>query len=187
MTSIDQWKETKYYKGIEKKTTQLELYIQKKSPVEILQLVSMANKVFGAEMEGIYQEIFQLDPRENTQHDGIRNGKKIEIKSARWHAIGDDCNWQHLEAEYDYEFVLFTLVDFDRLKVWIISKKKLMGELREKNIVMKQGQQGWTTTKNKIEPYLTSISTVEDLDRFIASSENRTSPPQTVVESSHPQ
>jgi hypothetical protein len=186
MTSIDQWKETAYYKGIEKKTTQLELYIQKKSPVEILQLVSMANKVFGAEMEGIYQEIFQLSPRVNSQHDGIRTGKKIEIKSARWHATGDDCNWQHLEPEYDYEFVLFTLVDFDSLKVWIISKKKLMA-LRDTNIVMKQGQQGWTTTKKKIEPYLTSISTVDDLDRFIASSENRTSPPQTVVEPSHPQ
>ena len=169
MTSLDQWKETTYFKNMEKKTTQMELYIKKNSPVEILQLISMANKVFGTEMEGIYTEMFQLSPRENSQHDGIRNGKKIEIKSARWHATGEDCNWQHLEQDHDYEFVLFTLVDFTDLKVWIITKKQLMGELREKNVVLKQGLQGWTTTKKKIEPYLTPITSVEELDKFIAS------------------
>ena len=179
--SLQQWNQTKYFKDMEKKPTQLELYIKHGSSPEILSLVRMANKVFGTEMENIFQEVFQLAPRENTQHDGIRLGKKIEIKSARWHATGEDCNWQHLEPEYDYEFVMFTLVDFLGLKVWMISKELLMGDLRKQNIVLKQGLQGWTTNKNKIESYLTPIETIEDLDKFILSnaSESKTSPPQT--------
>ncbi len=177
--SLQNWTHTKYFKDMEKKPTQLDLYVKHSSPPEILSLVSMANKVFGTEMEGIFQEVFQLAPRENTQHDGIRLGKKIEIKSARWHATGDDCNWQHLEPDYDYDFVMFTLVDFTGLKVWMISKDLLMGELRKQNIVLKQGQQGWTTNKNKIESYLTPIQSIEDLDKFIEkhSSESKTSPP----------
>jgi hypothetical protein len=183
MASLKTWTQTNYFKNMEKKTTQLDLYLKKNSSLEIIQLVSMANKVFGTEMEGIFQEIFQLDPRENTQHDGIRNGKKIEIKSARWHATGEDCNWQHLEPDYDYEFVMFTLVDFTELKVWMITKKLLMGELRQLKIVSRQGQQGWTVTKGKLEKYLTPIQTIEELDNFIQqnSSENRTSLPQTDV------
>jgi hypothetical protein len=161
-----------------KKTTQLELYVKRGSSPEILALVSMANKVFGTEMENILTELFQLSPRLSSQHDGIRHQKKIEIKSARWHANGEDCNWQHLEPEYDYEFVLFTLVDYTGLKAWIIKKDLLMGELRANNVVLKQGQQGWTTNKNKIEKYLTPIQSLDDLDKFILlSSENRTSPP----------
>jgi hypothetical protein len=179
MSALSKWTSSAHFQAMIKKTTQLELYIQKKSPPEILQLVSMANKVFGTEMEGIVMDVFQLSPRTNTQHDGIRNGKKIEIKSARWHATGEDCNWEHLEPEYDYEYVLFILVDFTELKAWILSKHVLMGELREKKIVVKQGQQGWTVAKNRLEPFLTPISSIEELDRFILnSSGNRMSPPQ---------
>ncbi len=142
----------------------------------------MANKVFGENvMEPILREVFQMSPRISKQHDGIRLNKKIEIKSARWHATGLDCNWQHIEADYDYDFVLFVLVDFTGLKCWIISKEKLMGELRANNVVSKQGKQGWTTTKKKIEPYLTPISSIQEFDAFILkhSSESKTSPPQT--------
>jgi hypothetical protein len=185
--SLSTWTQTKYFQEMEKKTTQLELYVKRGASPEILSLVSMANKVFGTEMEGIFQELFQLSPRLSSQHDGIRLGKKIEIKSARWHATGDDCNWQHLEPDYDFEFVMFTLVDFTGLKVWMITKELLMGELRKQNVVLKQGQQGWTTNKNKIEKYLTPIETISDLDKFIlASSENKTSPPQTAESPSLP-
>jgi hypothetical protein len=181
--SLSTWSQTKYFQEMEKKTTQLELYVKRGSPPEILALVSMANKVFGTEMENILIELFGLSSRLNSQHDGIRLDKKIEIKSARWHANGEDCNWQHLEPEYDYEFVLFTLVDFTGLKAWMITKDLLMGELRSNNVVLKQGQQGWTTNKNKIEKYLTPIGTIQDLDKFIKehASESRTSLPQTVV------
>jgi hypothetical protein len=185
--SLSSWVNTEHFKAMEKKTTQLELYIKKNSSAEILQLVSMANKVFGTEMEGIIREIFHLSPPDSSQHDGKRFSKKIELKSARWHANGLDCNWQHLEPDYDYEFVIFVLVDFDGLKAWIITKDLLMGDLRKNNVVLKQGQQGWTTSKNKLEKYLTPISSVEDLDRFISqnSSESKTSPPQTVSSPSH--
>jgi hypothetical protein len=182
--SITLWNETNAFKNLKKKTTQLELYLSKKSPPDIITLITMANKVFGEDvMEPIIRELFQMSPKENTQHDGIRLKKKGEIKSARWHATGLDCNWQHLEAEYDYDFVIFVLVDFFGLKTWVITKEKLMGELRDKKIVLRQGQQGWTTNKKKIEPYLIPIQSVQELDDFIAKnfSESKTSPPQTDV------
>lgn len=181
--SLSNWTKTEYFKTMKKRTTQLELYISKQSPPEILNLVTMANKVFGENaMEPILREIFQMAPRQNSQHDGIRLGKKIEIKSARWHATGEDCNWQHLEPDYDYEFVMFALVDFTELKVWIIPKTLLMGELRQQKIVSRQGQQGWTATKARLEKYLTPIKTIEELDSFIQkySSESKTSLLQTV-------
>ncbi len=180
MATLKTWATTKYFQTMKKKPTQLELYVKNNSDADTLTLVSMANKVFGEEvMEPMIRELFQMSPKENKKHDGIRLGKKIEIKSARWHATGKDCNWQHLEPDYDYEFVLFVLVDFTELKVWVITKEKLMGELRAKNIVSKQGEQGWTTNKKKIEPYLTPLSSIDDLDRFIKehSSESKMSPP----------
>ena len=180
--SLSSWNQTNHFKNRKKKPTQIELYVKNNSNTDTLTLVSMANKVFGEEtMEPIIRELFQMSPKENKKHDGIRLGKKIEIKSARWHASGKDCNWQHLEPDYDYEFVLFVLVDFTDLKVWIITKEKLIGELRAKKIVSNQGSQGLTTNKKKIEPYLTPITSTEDLDKFIKehSSESKTSPPQT--------
>ena len=95
------------------------------------------------------------------------NGKKIEIKSARYWAGKDDCKWQHLEPEHDYEYVLFVLLDFDRFKIWCIKKSLLMGELRDKKIVTFQGKQGWWVAKSAILPYLTPINNVQDLDNFI--------------------
>ena len=69
--------------------------------------------------------------------------KKIEIKSARYRVGKDDCVWQHLEPDHDYEYAMFTLLDFHGWKVWGIKKTLLMGEMREKKIVTFQGKQGW--------------------------------------------
>ena len=63
------------------------------SPPNILSLVELNNKAFGERIEQIIREIFKLGPRTSSQNDGTRNGKKIEIKSARYWARGDDCKW----------------------------------------------------------------------------------------------
>ena len=115
------------------------------------------------------QEIFQLGPRTSPQNDGTRHGKKIEIKSARYWDGKDDCRWQHLELEHDYEFVLFALLDFHGWKIWGIKKSLLMGELREKKVVTFQGKQGWWVLKSAIVSYLTPIKNIVDLDAFIQS------------------
>ena len=136
---------------------------------EVLQLVDLESKPFGTECEKILAEIFKLGPRTSTQNDGVKNGKKIEIKCARYWGGKDDCRWQHLEPDHDYEYALFGLLDFHSWKVWGIKKSLLMGEMRDKKIVTYQGKQGFWVSKSAIISYLTPINTVADLDAFIQS------------------
>lgn len=161
------WKNTKTFKSIKEKETQIKYYKRMNSCEEVLQLVDLESKPFGSESEKIIQEIFNLGPRTSSQNDGTRNGKKVEIKSARYWAGKDECVWQHLEPDHDYEYALFALLDFQGWKIWIIKKELLMGELRDKKIVTFQGKQGWWVRKSAILPYLTQINSVSELDAFI--------------------
>ena len=161
------WKKTKAFKSIQNKETQIKYYKKNNSCEEVLQLVDLESKPFGSESEKIICEIFQLGSRTSSQNDGTRNGKKIEIKSARYWAGKDDCVWQHLEPDHDYEYALFALLDFHEWKIWCIKKSVLMGEMRDKKIVTFQGKQGWWTRKSNILPYLTPINSIFDLDKFI--------------------
>ena len=165
--SANYWKNTKTFKSIKEKETQIKYYKKMNSCDEVLQLVDLESKPFGSESEKIIQEIFKLGQRTSTQNDGTRLGKKIEIKAARYWAGKDDCVWQHLEPEHDYEIALFVLLDFNGWKVWGIKKSLLMGELRDKKIVTFQGKQGWWVKKSACLPYLTSINSIKDLDTFI--------------------
>lgn len=167
--SANYWKNTKTFKSIKEKETQIKYYKRMNSCEEVLQLVDLESKPFGSESEKIIQEIFNLGPRTSSQNDGTRHGKKIEIKSARYWAGKDDCVWQHLEPEHDYEYALFALLDFQGWKIWGIKKSFLMGELRDKKIVTFQGKQGWWVRKSAILPYLTVLNSIADLDRFIQS------------------
>ena len=115
--SANSWKNTKTFKTIKDKETQIKYYKRMNSCEEVLQLVDLESKPFGSESEKIIQEIFKLSPRTSTQNDGTRNGKKIEIKSARYWAGKDDCVWQHLEPEHDYEYAMFALLDFHQWNV----------------------------------------------------------------------
>lgn len=165
--SCTSWRNTKTFTSIKDKVTQKKYYQQMDAAAEVRQLVELDSKPFGSESEKIIAEIFQLGPRTSTQNDGVLNGKKIEIKSARYWAGKDDCIWQHLEPEHDYEYVLFALLDFHGWKIWAIKKSLLMGDLRDKNIVTYQGKQGWWTRKSAILPHLTPIRTQADLQAFI--------------------
>jgi hypothetical protein len=167
--SSNYWKNTKSFKFIKDKKTQIKYYKTMNSCEEVLQLVALESKPFGSESEKIIREIFQIGPRTSSQHDGTRNGKKIEIKSARYWNGKDDCVWQHLEPAYDYDIVLFVLLDFQGWKVWGIKKSLLMGEMRDNNIVTFQGNQGWWVKKSAIISHITSIKSISELDAFIQS------------------
>jgi hypothetical protein len=167
LLSSSNWKNISSFKSISDKETQIKYYKKMNACDEVLQLVELESKPFGSESEKIIRELFNLGPRTSTQNDATFNGKKIEIKSARYWAGKDDCRWQHLEPEHDYEYVLFVLLDFNGWKVWSIKKSLLMGELREKNIVTYQGKQGWWVCKSAIEEYLTPIKSVKDLKKSI--------------------
>jgi hypothetical protein len=165
--SCEYWKNTKTFKSIKDKETQIKYYKRMNASAEVLQLVELDSKPFGSESEKIISEIFHLGARTSTQNDGTLNGKKIEIKSARYWAGKDDCVWQHLEPGHDYEYALLVILDFQGWKVWCIKKSLLMGELREKKIVTFQGKQGWWTKKSAILPYLTPINTIAELQAVV--------------------
>jgi hypothetical protein len=166
--SSESWKASKAFKSIKDKETQKTYYKRMNCSPDVQQLVDLDSKPFGSECEKIICEILNLGKRTSTQNDGTFNGKKIEIKSARYWSGKDDCMWQHLEPEHDYEYALFVLLDFQGFKIWAIKKEKLMGEMREKKIVTFQGKQGWWTRKSAILPYLTAINSVSDLERFVS-------------------
>ena len=160
------WKNTAAFTTIQEKETQIKHYKRMNASTEVLQLVELESKPFGSVCEKIISELFGLGPRTSTQHDATLNGKKIEIKTARYWAGKDDCVWQHLEPEHDYDYAMFVLLNFHGWKVWCIKKTDLMA-LREKKIVTFQGKQGWWTRKSVILPHLTPIHTLAELQAFI--------------------
>jgi hypothetical protein len=167
--SIDYWKNTATFKSIKDKETQIKYYKRMNSCEEVLQLVNLESKPFGSKSEKIICEIFNIGSRTSSQNDGTRHGKKIEIKSARYWAGKNDCVWQHLEPDHDYDIALFALLDFQGWKIWCIKKSLLMGELRDKQIVTFQGKQGWWVKKSDIISYLTPINNIAEFDAFIQS------------------
>ena len=160
------WKNTAAFTTIHEKETQIKHYKRMNASAEVLQLVELESKPFGSVCEKIISELFGLGPRTSSQNDATLNGKKIEIKTARYWAGKDDCVWQHLEPDHDYDYALFVLLNFHGWKVWCIKKTDLM-DLREKKIVTFQGKQGWWTRKSAILPYLTPIHTLAELQAFI--------------------
>jgi len=161
------WKNTIALRSVQYKPTQITYYEKNNSCPEVLQLVKLDSKPFGSISEKILCEVFKMGPRTSSQNDGTKNGKKIEIKCARYWANKDDCMWQHLEPNYDYDYVLFALLDFQDWKIWGIKKHLLMGDLRDKKIVTFQGKQGWWTKKSVILPYLTPIQSIQDLEDLL--------------------
>jgi len=146
---------------------QVYFYNQHTDDHDIINLVALDPKRFGTVCEQIISHIYNLGPRTSTQNDGTRNGKKIEIKTARYWVQTNDCKWQHLEPEHDYDCVLFALLDFHGWNVWCITKDVLMGECMNRGILTRQGEQGYMCNKNRILPYLTEIHNVHDLDNFL--------------------
>ena len=167
--SLAYWKETKAFKQQRETDTQIKHYKRMGSPSEVMELVEMQSKSFGTKSEKIIAEILELGKRTSTQNDGTLNGIKIEIKCARYWGGTDDCTWQHLEPDHDYQYLIVALLHFDGTwKLWGVSKSTLMGEMRDKQIVTFQGTQGWWFKKNLGLQYLTPIYSREDLLRAIS-------------------
>ena len=165
--SINNWKDD--YRKIIKdySLSQYDYYKENTNDEVILGIVALESKRFGSVSEKLLCNIYEIGQRTSSQNDGVRNGKKIEIKAARRWAGKDNCRWQHLEQEHDYDCALFALLDFGGWKVWGIKKSILFGECKEKNIVTQQGKQGWWCEKNSILPYLTPIYNINQLDDFL--------------------
>ena len=167
LLSVDNWKHTKAFVQNKRRETQTQYYVRMNAAPEVIELVSLDSKPFGTVGEQILAEVFKMAARTSSQNDGVFEGHKCEIKCARYWAGKDECRWQHLEPEHDYDFAMLALLDFHKWNVWCITKAQLMGELREKKVVTFQGKQGWWTLKSAVMPYLTPIHGLECLRKFV--------------------
>jgi hypothetical protein len=162
---------TKAFREINDRMSQKDFYIKNNASNEILKLVDLESKSFGTTCEKIIIELFKLEKRTSSENDCRYNEYKIEIKSARyWVSTDLDCKWQHIEPDYDYSYIIFSLLDFKNMKFFILNKNKLL-LLKEIGILTKQGKQGYWMNLSKSLKYLFEMKTIEDLEYYIRHSE----------------
>ena len=157
------------------KPTKLNFYKKHGADKRVLKLVKLENKRFGTYIEKIIKKYLSLEKSFSTGHDFVINllDNKIlkgEIKSSRiWGYKEEDYRWQHVMLEHDYDFLLLVGLHFDGLKIWVLTKSKLM-ELFKNNIIKKQGGaegQGVWFSFLKIKNYLYDFKNMEDLIKFL--------------------
>ena len=164
--------------------TQLDHYMQHHSPESILFFVNCPGKTFGEKyMEQLARVHFQFDPRIDSGHDHTKLTKKIEQKSARYHANGGDFKWQHIEIKHDFDYLLLTGLDYTMIRNYIASRQ-IVEELIQIGIIQGQGkknsegiaeaQQGYWFSRSdfannnmNFEDYFTEIFCEQDMIQYI--------------------
>ena len=167
-----------------KGASQLDHYKKNQSPESILFFVDLPGKTFGEKyMEQIAKEHFKLDPRSDSGHDHAKLNKKIEQKSARYHANGGDFKWQHIELKHEFDYLLVTGLDYTMVCNYIASRE-IVEDLIQKGIITGQGkknsegiaeaQQGYwfsrsdfATKKIMFTDYFTQLFCEQDLIDYI--------------------
>jgi site-specific DNA-methyltransferase (adenine-specific) len=154
---VNYWKNLKSFSSINYHDTQHAYYEANGASPEILQMVQLNSKKFGSVSENIIKELLNIGPRENTQHDGILDGKKVEIKVGRYLQWSTDCMWQHIEPDHDYEVLVCCLLTFTGWEIYTIDKECILS-LIEKGTIKKQGKQGYLVRRSQIVEHLTQLN-----------------------------
>jgi site-specific DNA-methyltransferase (adenine-specific) len=160
------WNTLSSFKNFDKSKTQYEYYLENNSSSEVLSIVSLNSKAFGSLCEKMICELMGLGKRASSQNDGtfVVNDKtyKFEIKASRYNACSNDCMWQHIEPDYDYDILLCCLLTFTGFDIWYIHKDKIIQLIKDK-VIKKQGKQGYIVKKYSIINHLTKIHPGMDL------------------------
>lgn len=144
--------------------TQRTFYKKSGANDDILKIVDLNNKTFGTFAEEYLRENFGLDYGTSNENDATVLGQKIEIKSARRGKNGDHF-YQHIQKDYDYKFLVTTLLEPSGDVVCNIFKKEdILPHLKNQG---KNANQGYTLHKNIVDTYGYRIYTRADLRQFI--------------------
>jgi len=88
------------------------------------------SKKFGIMMEDITQQLFNMDNSTSSEHDKIKNGYKIEIKTSTM--LSKDLlknrktfQYNSVRLNYDYDYLMLCNVNFNSLDYYLISKVNL--------------------------------------------------------------
>lgn len=144
----------------QQKKTQVQYYKDHGCPEEIIEFFvrDVQGKTFGEKlMEPITREIFKMDPRDDSTHDHKKMGKKIEQKSARYHANGQDWKWQHIEMEHDWNFIIIAGLDFQEI-LHFIATRETIESLISMGIITGQGKKSENGVANPQQGYWFSRS-----------------------------
>ena len=122
-------------------------YQRNGAPSEIVDLVALSNKRFGTDMETIVCGLTGCKKVPDTvgetgwdcEHEETKNFP--EIKSSRYWQGVKDWRWQHILADHEWSHVILAAVDFQEIKLFLLTKDTFMA-LMEKGIVTQQGGAG---------------------------------------------
>ena len=162
---------TKNYNNINTKISQEAFYRMNGSSEDLIKLVKMNNKSFGEKMQSIVIELLDLDKSNHTGHDAqcLSLNLKFEIKTSRYWVSIKDFKWQHIMLHHDYNYLILVGVDFDKLKVYIISKMDII-QLNNIGVIKMQGGaegQGLWMQFNKIKEHLHEITNKRDFYKYL--------------------
>ena len=159
--------------------SQYDYYLENNASEQILKYVSLQGKTFGEKyMEPLAAEWFSLDARTDSGHDHNKLNRRLEQKSARYHANGNDWKWQHIEMNHQWEYLLLCGLDFKEIKFYIGSRT-IGDRLIDDKIIEGQGKRGspqqgyWFTrcifkTKNKdFNNYFKEVKNEKQLIRYL--------------------
>ena len=122
-------------------------YKQNGAPSEIVDLVALSNKRFGTDMETLVCNLTGCKKVPDTvgktgwdcEHEATKNYP--EIKASRYWQGMTDWKWQHILADHEWSHVILAAVDFQEIKLFLLTKDTFM-TLMEKGIVTQQGGAG---------------------------------------------
>lgn len=146
--TIDKLISLKCHQTFKLPKTQIDFYKENNAHIEILKYVELTGKSFGEKyMEALASEYFNLCKRESSEsksgsgsgHDHTKNSKRIEQKSARYHACGGDWKWQHIEMKHAWDYLLLCGLDFQDIKYYIASRT-VVEKLINEGVIVGQGK-----------------------------------------------
>ena len=122
-------------------------YQRNGAPPEIVDLVALSNKRFGTDMETLVCNLTGCKKVPDTvgetgwdcEHEATKNYP--EIKASRYWQGVKDWRWQHILADHEWSHVILAAVDFQEIKMFLLTKDTFM-VLMEKGIVTQQGGAG---------------------------------------------
>lgn len=103
---------------------------------EVLRLAGLQSCIYGHESEKILQNVLGLSPRIAYNHDGIFQGQKIEIKSARYQINQPDLNycWTRIYTNgLAYDWLILALLNIRGFDLWALHKKQIADIIKSRS------------------------------------------------------
>jgi hypothetical protein len=127
-------------------TPQVDFYLKHNATPNIMKLVRLENKSFGTHLEKIAIELFKMRTSKTSRYDAIdTDGKRVEIKCARYWGKKYDAKWQHIMFEYEWDVLLVGLVDFNDVIWWELDRATVQ------EFAKPQGHQGYWLSLSDLE------------------------------------